>query len=86
MQKIKKLLAVILFLLQIMFSLLIYVYAAHRWSLAMPVIVVVAGTFTAMQTFDKLFRSPGLKKPVIKKAPGGKAVVRTISKRKKVGV
>jgi membrane protein YdbS with pleckstrin-like domain len=86
MQKIKKLLAIVLFLLQIMISLLLYAYAAYRWSLAMPVAVAVAGTFMAMLIFDKLFKSPGLKKSVIKKAPGGKAGIRIISKRKKVTV
>jgi hypothetical protein len=86
MKKIKKLLAVVLFLLQVIFSLLVYMYSAHLWRLSITVAIAVAGTIMCIQTFDKLFRSSKVNIPKIQRVTSKKAEVRLISRRKKISI
>jgi hypothetical protein len=86
MMNIRRFLAVILFAFQILVSLTIYIYFAHRFSVIITILVAFAETALAMSVFDKLFRAVIPKEPVTRNVPHRKAILKTIPQRKKIGI
>ena len=86
MKMIKKILAIILFVFQLLISLAFYIYIAHRYSATLTILAAIGESALAMWAYDKLFKQATPKKAALKNLPQEKTILRTISRRNKVGV
>ena len=77
---------IMLFALQVLISLTIYILIAHQFRVNITILAAIVETALAMWVFDKLFSPGDQKEPTPKNIPREKPILRTVTRRKKVGV
>ena len=78
--------AILLFGLQLLASLVVYIYFAHYYPVSITILVAMAETALAMWVFSVINRTPRKEEPALKEIPQEKVILRTIPRRKKVRI
>ena len=77
---------ILLFAIQVLISLTIYILIAYRFRVSITILTAIGETALTMWVFDKLFSPGNQKEATPENIPREKPILRTVSRRKKVGV